>query len=71
MTCMQTLNFPDVAKIIDLKTEKVVGEILTLLEASISNEKQVEALKSTMKRYLWTSNRDTKIELERQLNINA
>jgi len=68
---MQTLNFPDVAKIIDLKTEKVVGEILTLLEASISNEKQVEALKSTMKRYLWTSNRDTKIELERQLNINA
>ncbi len=65
MVCAHNVEFAEIVKVVDAKTEKAVGEIMTILEAVIPGDRQAEASKATVKRILWSMNRDVKMELEK------
>ena len=65
MNCIHCVDFAEVQKTIDQKTEKIVGEVMTLLEAVITSDRQAEATKSTVKKILWNTAREMKADLEK------
>ena len=64
MGCEYKIGFGPAAKILDERTERMVGEILTIIEAVVSNDRQVEATKAVVKKYIWNFNRDVKNSFE-------
>ena len=60
MECAHKVSLGDLNKLLDEKTEKMVGEVLTILEAVIPGDRQTDATKATVKKILWGFNRDVK-----------
>lgn len=65
MPCAHNIEFGNLMKILNDRTEKMVGEVLTIIEAVVSGDRQAEATKSTIKKLIWAFNRDLKAEIEK------
>lgn len=61
MSCVHKLEYSPAIEVLDKNTEKLVGEILTILEAVIPGDRQAEATKATIKQAVWRFNRGVKI----------
>jgi len=64
MSCAHTVEFGPATKLLDEKTEKMIGEVLTILEAVIPGDRQTDATKSTVKKIIWNFNREVKSGFE-------
>jgi len=64
MICAYKVGVGEVTKLLDEKTEKMVGEVLTILEAVITGDRQADATKSTVKKIMWSFNREVKSGLD-------
>ena len=64
MICAYKVGVGEVTKLLDEKTEKMIGEVLTILEAVITGDRQAEATKSTIKKIMWSFNREVKTGIE-------
>ena len=71
MTCVHKANLGAVTKLLNERTEKMVGEVLTILEAVIPGDRQAEATKSTVKKILWNFNRDVVSGLDGMITTSA
>jgi len=65
--CAHKIEFGPFAEVLDRATEKMVGEVLTILEAVIPGERQVEATKVSVKQAVWRFNRNLKTNLEEKI----
>jgi len=48
---------------LDVQTKRMVGEVLTLIEASLSDTPATTALKRSIKQAMWRSNRNIQDDL--------
>jgi len=60
MNCAHTVKLGPLTELLDKNTERVVGEILTILEAVIPGDRQTDATKATVKKILWGMNKEMK-----------
>lgn len=68
MTCAYNVEIGPLVKLLDERTEKLVGEVLTLLEAVIPGDRQLDASKKTIKQLIWGFNRDVKKGCDEMMN---
>ena len=64
LTCAQNIEFIKATEIVDEESNKLVGDILTLLEAIIPSDRQMEATKSNVKKMVWRWNSNVKVKFE-------
>jgi len=64
LNCAQNIEFIKATEIVDEESNKLVGDILTLLEAIIPSDRQMEATKSNVKKMVWRWNSNVKVKLE-------
>jgi hypothetical protein len=69
MTCGNVIEFSELSRILDAKTERMVGKILTIIEAIVPGDRQADASKATVKSIIWDFNRDVKSSCGVQQNI--
>ena len=55
---MRRVYTDGVLQSLDVQTKRLVGEVMTLLEASVPNSSATEALKKSIKQALWRTNRN-------------
>ena len=58
----------ELASYLNKDTERLVGEVMILLEAVISNDRQVEATKAVVKQTIWKFNKSIRERYEEILN---
>jgi len=67
MTCAHSIGFGEFADEMNKKTEKMIGEILTTLEAAIPGDRQCTATKALVKQVVWKFNKEIKTSLEEKI----
>ena len=65
MNCAHKVDLSGLIKLLDEKTEKLVGEVLTIIEAVVPGDRQAEATKVAVKKLLWGFNREMKSGIDK------
>lgn len=55
---MQSVYVNGVLQSIDIHTKRMVGEVMNLMEASLSDTSATKALKKSIKQAMWRTNRN-------------
>ena len=71
MNCAFTVGFGEFTDELNKKTEKMIGEILTTLEATIPGDRQCVASKALVKQIVWKFNKDVKTCLEEKIKTDG
>ena len=71
MTCAHSIGFGEFADEMNKKTEKMIGEILTTVEASTPGDRQCTAAKALIKQIIWKFNKEIKLSIEEKIKING
>ena len=48
---------------LDVQTKRMVGEVMNLMEASLSDTSATKALKKSIKQAMWRTNRNVQIDV--------
>jgi len=64
MSCAFEVEYGKLIELLNKGTERLVGEIMPVLEAVISADRQADATKSIVKKAIWSFNRELKSCIE-------
>ena len=64
--CAIQIDYPTVVKVLTEQLESVVGEVLTIIEASMPEGSSREATKNLVKKAVWRGSDRIKVQLELQ-----
>ena len=67
--CPNKIRFDSIISKLDLETEKLVGEVLTILESSLADNRQCFAAKRMAKKAIWQLNHNIKDHLLKDLEV--
>ena len=60
---MQSVYVNGVLQSLDVQTKRMVGEVMYLMEASLSDTSATKALKKSIKQAMWRTNRNVQIDV--------
>ena len=60
---MRSVYVNGVLQSLDIQTKRMVGEVMTLMEASLSDTSATTALKKSIKQAMWRTNRNIQDDL--------
>ena len=60
---MQSVYVNGVLQSLDVQTKRMVGEVMNLMEASLSDTSATKALKKSIKQAMWRTNRNVQIDV--------
>jgi len=60
---MQSVYVNGVLQSIDIHTKRMVGEVMNLIEASLSDTSATTALKKSIKQAMWRTNRNVQTDV--------
>jgi len=63
MMNMQSVYVNGVLQSIDIHTKRMVGEVMNLIEASLSDTSATTALKKSIKQAMWRTNRNVQTDV--------